>query len=64
MIYWLITVLCVSTILVVGQPRSHFGAAINRIALLTIIFTIICAISYYAFGYSIPDMVKETIANG
>lgn len=61
MIYTIYILICISVIIVIGQPRTLRAAMVNRAMMVLIVWTLICATLWYFWGISIKDIIERTI---
>lgn len=61
MIYAICIYICVSVILVIGQPRTLRAAMVNRAMMIMIASTFLCAALWYVWGISIKDIIERAI---
>lgn len=61
MIYAICIYICVSVILVIGQPRTLHAAMVNRAMMVMIASTFLCAALWYVWGISIKEIIERSI---
>lgn len=61
MIYTIYILICISVIIVIGQPRTLRAAMVNRAMMVLIVWTLICAALWYFWGISIKDIIERNI---
>lgn len=61
MIYVIYILICISVIIVIGQPRTLRAAMVNRAMMIMIVWTLVCAALWYFWGISIKDIIERTI---
>lgn len=61
MIYLTYILICISVIIVIGQPRTICAAMVNLAMMVMIIWTLICAALWYFWGIPVKDIIERTI---